>query len=62
MTPDDEGLVLRELAAMSARCQAMMAHIGAVQLELARRASDRAETQRLEREEFGPQIRTTLDP
>ena len=28
MTPEDEGLLLRELAMMSAKCQATMAHIG----------------------------------
>lgn len=62
MTPDDEAALLRELATLAARCQATLSHIGEIQLTLARRAADRAEVQRIEREEFGgPQVRTTLD-
>ena len=61
MTPEDEGTLLRELAALSARCQATMSAIGVIQLRLARRASDRAETERLDRLEFGDRVRTTLD-
>jgi hypothetical protein len=61
MTPDDDAALLRELAELSARCQATLAHIGEIQLAIARRAADRAETQRIERAEFGTKTRTTLD-
>lgn len=62
MTPQEELALLRELAVLHEECQAKMARIGEIQLELARRAADRAETQRIEREEFGSQPRDTLDP
>lgn len=60
MSADDDAALLRELADLRDRCQATLSAIGEVQLRLARRAADRAETQRMERE-FGPQTRTTLD-
>jgi hypothetical protein len=61
MTPEEELALLRELASLRDKCTAMMGAIGDIQLMLARRAADRAETQRIERAEFGPQTRTTLD-
>ena len=63
MTPADEAALLRELTDLRDRCQATMSAIGQVQLQLARRAADRAEVRRLDALEFGgPQVRTTLDP
>ena len=44
------------------RCAAILAHIGEVQLRLAQRQAVRAEAQRMERAEFGPQTRESLDP
>lgn len=61
MTPEEELALLRELASLRDRCEATMTAIGDLQLTLARRAADRAETQRLE-SEFGPEPRETLDP
>ena len=61
MTNEEELALLRELTDLRDRCQATLSAIGQIQLMLARRAADRAETHRIEREEFG-QVRTTLDP
>jgi hypothetical protein len=61
MTPDDDAALLLHLAALRDRCMATMSAIGEIQLRLARRAADRAETARIERDEFGPTIRDSLD-
>jgi hypothetical protein len=61
MTPDPDAALLRELIELRDRCTATMNAIGEIQLALARRAADRAEAARIEREEFGPNIRYSLD-
>ena len=61
ITPEEELALLRELAEAATRCQETLSAIGNLQLMLARRAADRAEVLRIERAEFGPETRESLD-